>query len=144
MQGFSVHATFRDFVKSSVREKELSGNHIEHELMVLGMAIDSQVKADDNFINTEACEILCRRVYGLRRAFSEVKCRGDWQQPRGQGARKWKSKVRWALLDEIDMRALRQDLETIEPVEEDLKKRLEKKALMNKWLTKGLVEPPAE
>ena len=138
MQVSQVYPTFRDFVKAYVKEKELGGNHIEHELLVLSMAIDSQVKADDNFINTEACEILCRRVYGLRRAFSAVRCKADWQMPKGQGAHKWKTKVNWALLDDIDLRALHEDLETIEPVEDDLKKRLEKKALMNKWLSQGL------
>ena len=144
MQVFQNHSTFREFVKEYIKEKELTGNHIEHELLVLAMAIDSQVRSDDNFINAEACEILCRRVYGLRRAFSEVKCRADWQQPKGQGAHKWKSKVRWSLLEEIDMRALRDDLETIEPVEEDLRRRLENNALMNKWLAKGLGEPSGE
>ena len=85
MQVFQVHPTFRDIVKSYVKEKELGGNPIEHELLVLAMAIDSQVRSDENFINTEACEILWRRVYGLRRAFSEVRCKADWQQPKGQG-----------------------------------------------------------
>ena len=127
-----------DYVKQFVREKQLEGHHIEHELQVYGLAVDSQVKDNASFINTEACEILCRRIYGIRRAFSLVKGRADWQQPRGQGANKWKSKVQWGLLDEIDMRSLKQDTGTIEPVEADLRKQLEKKALLNKWMTKGL------
>ena len=138
MQVFQNHSTFREFVKEYIKEKELTGNHIEHELLVLALAIDSQVKSNEDFINTEACEILCRRVYGIRRAFSAVRCRADWQTPKGQGANKWRSKVNWALLDEIDMRALTEDYETIDAVEDDLKKRLEKKALMNKWMSRGL------
>ena len=117
------------------------GHHIEHELQVLALAVDSQVKSDSNFINTEACEILCRRIYGIRRAFSAVKGRMDWQQPEGQGAHTWKSKVQWGLLDEIDLRALKADSCTIDSVEEDLRKQLERKALMNKWLVKGISSP---
>ena len=72
MQVFQTHATFRDFVKEYIKEKELHGNHIEHELLVLALAIDSQARSNDDFINTEACEILCRRVYGICRAFVAV------------------------------------------------------------------------
>ena len=141
MQIYGAYPTCTEFIKCFVREKQLEGHHIEHEMQVLALAVDSQVKSDSNFINTEACEILCRRVYGIRRAFSAVKNRMDWQQPKGQGAHKWKSKVQWALLDEIDMRALKADSCTIDSVEEDLRKQLERKALMNKWLVKGISSP---
>ena len=139
MQVFQKHPTVREFVKEYIKDKELTGNHVEHELLVLALAIDSQVRSDEDFINTEAGKILCRRVYGIRRAFSAVRCRGDWQTPKGQGAHKWRSKVNWALLDEIDMRALKEDFETIDSVE-----RLEKKALMNKWMSKGLGDDKPE
>eukprot|EP00974_Lingulodinium_polyedra_P115668 11156259-Lingulodinium_polyedra.AAC.1 len=61
MQVYGTRPTFQQFAKSYVREKELAGSHVEHELLVLAMAVDSQVRADDKFINTASCEILCRR-----------------------------------------------------------------------------------
>ena len=137
MKIFSMYTSCVEYIKAFVKEKELTGNHIEGELMLLAMAIDSMVKSDANFINCEAAEILARRLYGIRRAFAQVHARADWQQPKGQQANKWKSKVNWALCREIDLKSLKDDLETIESVEMEVKKRLEQKALFNKWLQKS-------
>ena len=88
MQIYGAYPLSTESTKCLVREKQLEGHHIEHEMQVPALALDSQVKSDSNFTNPEASEILCRRVYGIRRAFSAVKSRMDWPQPKGQGAHK--------------------------------------------------------
>ena len=53
-----------------------------------------------------------------------------------QQASKWTSKVRWDLVHEIDLAALEDEQEEIPGVEKDIQKRLERKALFNKYLSK--------
>eukprot|EP00969_Alexandrium_andersonii_P064978 2861495-Alexandrium_andersonii.AAC.1 len=53
-----------------------------------------------------AVEVICRKIYGLLRAFENVHCEGDWRQPKGSGAGKWKSRVKWTLLKEYDVQSL--------------------------------------
>ena len=84
-QIYGAYLPCPEVIKCFVRKTQLEGHHIEHEMQVPALALDSQVKSDSNFTNPEASEILCRRVYGLRRAFSEVRCKADWQMPKGQG-----------------------------------------------------------
>ena len=55
-------------------------------------------------------------------------------QPKGAAANKWKSKVRWDLLGEIDITSMDKDQEMIEGVEKEIKDRLYQKALVSKYL----------
>eukprot|EP00959_Pyramimonas_sp_CCMP1952_P211460 4425303-Pyramimonas_sp.AAC.1 len=36
-------------------------------------------------VNSQAVEVICRRLYDLFRAFENVKKQSDWKQPRGEG-----------------------------------------------------------
>ena len=104
---------------------------------MLAMVLDKLVSTMPEFIRSEGCEILARRVYALRRAFSEVKGLDDWRQSKGVKANQWKSKVRWDLAHEIDWRSLAQNDETLPGVERDLQNQLQAKALFNKYLAKA-------
>ena len=90
-----------------------------------------------DIINSEATEILCRRLHGLELAFAHVRRMADWKQPRGQSGAKWKSKVRWELCDQYDIRALDEDGLYIPGADEEVRSRLEKKALFKKYLEKA-------
>ena len=140
-QIYGAYLPCPEVIKCFVRKTQLEGHHIEHEMPVPALAVDSQVKSDSNFINLEACETLCRRVYGIRRASRAATSLTDWQQPQGQGVLKRESRVQWGLLDEADLRALKADSCTIDAVEEDLRKQFERKALMNERLEKGVSSP---
>ena len=72
---------------------------------------------------------MARELYGLSRAFENCKCRDDWRQPKGAGANKWKSKVRWDLASEIDWSPLSEEGGTIQDVEKDIQDRLQRKEL---------------
>ena len=141
MQIYGAYPMRTEFIMGLVRRKQLEGHHIGHEMQVLALAADSQAKSDSNATNAEACETLCRRVYGIRRASRAATSLTDWQQPQGQGVLKRESRVQWGLLDEADLRALKADSCTIDAVEEDLRKQFERKALMNERLEKGVSSP---
>ena len=91
-----------------------------------------------DFAASEGCEMMCRRIYGLKRAFKEVKCQADWKQPKGNPGAKWRSKVRWDLAAEIDWRSLQEDEEEIPEIEQEMHVRLRDKALIAKSLASQL------
>ena len=88
-------------------------------------------------MNSEAVEILTRRIHGLQLAFRDVRKLSDWKQPRGQSGQKWRSKVQWHLCDQYDIRALDEEDMAAGAVDEEVRKRLETKALFNKHLNKA-------
>ena len=88
-------------------------------------------------MNSEAVEILTRRTHGLQLAFREVRKLSYRKQPRGQSGQKWRSKVQWHLCDQYDIRALDEEDMAVGAVDEEVRKRLETKALFNKYLNKA-------
>ena len=103
-------------------------------MTLLCMVLDRSVMSTPDFASTEGCEMICRRIYGLKRAFRDVKSLGDWKQPKGNAGQKWRSKVRWDLSAEIDWRSLQEDDEEIPEAEHELQLRMKDKALMAKAL----------
>eukprot|EP00972_Heterocapsa_arctica_P045397 6701194-Heterocapsa_arctica.AAC.1 len=61
-------------------------------MMLICMTLDRMIRASPEFISTEGCEIICCRVYALKRAFQDVQSAAEWRQPKGQSAAKWRSK----------------------------------------------------
>ena len=125
------------FAKEWIRSKELEKNHVGHEMLLLCMTLDRMIRASPDCIATEGCEIICSRIYALRRAFQDVQTQLDWKQPKGQSAAKWRSKVRWDLANEIDWRSLFGGDDTFPNVEKDIQERLQVKAMFNKYLMKA-------
>jgi|OM-RGC.v1.027308199 hypothetical protein len=110
-----------------VTGKSLQKHHLGHEMCLLCALLDKMILSNSHFINTEACEMVCRRIYGLIRAFSEVHQESDWKAPKNPGS-KWKTKVRWDLQRAIDIYSLEQDGLLIQNVEKELAERLKNKA----------------
>jgi len=125
------------FAKEWIHSKELEKNHVGHEMLLHCMTLDRMIRASPDFIATEGCEIICSRIYALRRAFQDVHSQQDWKQPKGQSAAKWRSKVRWDLANEIDWRSHLGGDDTLPNVEKDIQERLQVKAMFNKYLTKA-------
>ena len=73
-----------------LRSKGLEKCHAAQELPTLGLVVDRLVAQDSkaDIINLSAVEVLCRKIYGLLRAFEDVKCEADWKQPKGSGSGK--------------------------------------------------------
>ena len=124
-------------MRQFISERELTGCHAAQEMLLLAMVLDRMIKTPGDIINSEATEILCRRLHGLELAFAHVRRMADWKQPRGQSGAKWKSKVRWELCDQYDIRALDEDELYIPGADEEVRNRLEKMALFKKYLDKA-------
>ena len=108
--------------------------------LLLGMVLDKLLQGDEDMVNSEGVEIICRRMHGLQLAFQNVHRMSDWKQPRGSAANKWKSKVRWDLANELDWRAVLDGEEALPGVEKDMTARPQQKALFRKYLLEGGTE----
>ena len=141
---FFLAKTFKDGSTAAtagrrfIQEKELDGCHTANEYLLLSMVLDRLVRSGEIVMNSEALEIICR-LHGIRRAFADVRRVGDWKQPRGQNGQKWKSKVRWGLCDQYDIRALDREELSIPEADEEVKRRLESVALFNKYFEKASI-----
>jgi len=144
IQIFSRFGSMGDFAKHWIREHGVEKNHVANEMTMLAMVIDRQLISQPEFIASEGCEILCRRVLAIQRAFQECSSESDWRMPKGANAAKWKSKVRWDLASEIDWGKLSEEALSIPAVEAEIQERLQKKALFQKYLAKSQDSRSAE
>ena len=85
-------------------------------------------------ISNTAVEALIREMYGLEKAFADVKDPEDWKQPKG--SKIWTSKVRWELRDRFSIRKLLQGGHRVQKAEAEVKKGMEQDALFAKYLGK--------
>jgi hypothetical protein len=113
-------------------------------MVLMCLVMDKSLWASLDFVNCEACEILCRRILALETAFENVKSMKDWRQPSGTASRRWKSKVRWDLAGRIDVRAVSGDTESEPGIEGYLQHRLKERALLNKYVDQVTVGGAAD
>ena len=92
---------------------------------------------DESIVNMSAVEVLCRRIYGLIKAFEDVVEEADWKMPRNGNAKTWKSKVKWALLKEYDVQSLESSEWGIPEADAEVSERLQRKALFAKHFKKA-------
>ena len=95
----------------------------------------SLVESPPEWVNYKTTEIAFRRLHAIERAFALVAKESDWRAPKGAG-KTWKTKVQYALLDEIDIRSLDESGTVIDSVEKEVRERLQSKALLQKALGK--------
>ena len=134
---YSRYGSFTRFGRAWVSDKELERNHVAREMVLHCMFLGKMISFSPGFPTCERCEMICRRVYGIKRAFHEVKCAHDWKQPKGSGAAKWRSKVRWDLAAEIDWLALEEDDEDLPEIEHELQTGMKDKAILARYLAPG-------
>ena len=130
--------------KEFIRAKELDGNHLADEMMMVAMLIDrSLIEAPPEWVNYKTTEIAFRRMHAIERAFELVRGAHDWRPPKQPKG--WKSKVNYLVLSELDpLKSTEEDV-LIEGVEKELRERLAQKALLQKTLDKlGDPKPPPE
>ena len=134
VQIFSDNTSVKEMAAKWIQAKQLERNHVAHEMMLLAMVLDTSLLNDKSFASSQSCEILCRRIYALKKAFESVRSVGDWRQPKGAASSKWKSKVRWDLANEIDLRSLSAEGESLPAVDKELQSRLRDKALLHRFV----------
>jgi len=124
-----------DYMMTWAAEKDLLKSHIIPEVRILTKLLDKTVRdKSSDPVNSSEVERICRRLYSYIQAFKLVKCSDDWRRPRGEGARGWKTKVRWALCDAIDMGKLEDESGSIPGVDEETTARLKRLANFSKNL----------
>ena len=123
VQIFSTHPSATQMAQWWVQDKQLERNHVAHEMLLRCMMLDKSLLSVRDFVNTEGCEIIARRIYALKKAFENVRNASDWRRPKGAAGSKWKSKVRWDLANEIDLRALSGEVEALPGVDKELQGR---------------------
>ncbi|CAK0904139.1 unnamed protein product [Prorocentrum cordatum] len=123
-------------VRERIRTKQLDGNHMAEEALFISTMLDrSMVEAPADWINYKTTELAMRRLHGIESAFEHVKQRSDWKPPNGSKAG-WKSRVNYALLEELDASKSDQGGLLIDGVERELRERLAHRALLAKSLDK--------
>ena len=119
--------------------------HAAMELPTLGLVLDRLILyCEADVVNMPAVEVVCRKIYGALRAFADVRSVDDWKMPKG-APKSWKSKVKWGLLKEYDVKALESNDWRIPEADKEVTDRLQQKALFNKHLEKsGVGSAPAD
>ena len=102
---------------------------------MLGLLLDKLIVMGQNVdvVNLPAVEMICRKLYGLARAFEDVHSEADWKQPPDHKG-KWPSKIKWQLLREYDVRPLESTEWAVPEVDEEVGERLKRRALIAKHL----------
>ena len=117
-----------------MRRKELAGNHLADEMVMLAMMIDrALVESPAEWINYKTTEMAFRRLYGLERAFEPVKSLHDWKPPKNP-SKQWRSKMLLNVMDEIDVGSMDPEGHGIEAVDKEVRERLKDRALLAKSL----------
>ena len=102
---------------------------------MLGLLLDKLIVMGQNVdvVNLPAVEVICRKLYGLVRAFEDVQSEAGWKQPRDHKG-KWSSKIKWQLLHEYDVRSLESTEWAVPEADEEVSERLKRRALIAKHL----------
>ena len=100
-------------------------------------AIDDSIITDHrDVINSVAFEKLCRRAYGLERAYENVWCEEDWRRPESAKGKAWKSRVQWDLCDQYDVRALSVKGTRVAAADQEARENMERETAFNKYYSK--------
>lgn len=106
------------------RSKGLEKCHTAAELPTLALIADRLLggSSEMEVINMPAVEAICSRMYGLTRALEDVHCEADWLKPQSFPG-KWRSKIKWALLDEYGVMALDSHEYAVPEADEEVSRR---------------------
>ena len=98
--GFSRSPRAEDYAKKFIKDHGLAGCGIAMEIVSCLRQIDRYLLMDkvEGWINWPTTEFICRKAYGLERAFGRRKVTSDWLKPKNAG-KHWKSKVDWTAAD---------------------------------------------
>jgi hypothetical protein len=110
---------------------------LAQEILSILEAIDDSILTDErDVINSVAFEKLCRRAYGLERAFENEWSEDDYKHPDSQKGKNWKSKVQWDLCEQFDVRSLALKATRVPEAEAEARESMEREASFNKYYAK--------
>jgi hypothetical protein len=128
---YSQGKTGEQYGRDFLRERSLLECHAAREIIAGLSAIDTQLMVDrtPGLLNRVATEKLCRKIFGLIRAFENCRVQSDWSRPKGKESGSWKSKVDWDSARRIDPFLRIQDTTIRVPaVEEEIRKGMTQEA----------------
>ena len=139
---FNVGFTaFENFTRRA-KGKTIEEHPAIKNLLVVAMTFDEMMisKEFKGMLNSEAVEVMSRRLWGTIRAFDNVLELAHWKKPvSGEtgGGKDWKSLVNWSLLEKIDVVVAGKDKLRIPAPEEGIWKMSKNDALREKHLPTG-------
>lgn len=105
--------------------KSLLKSSIASEVRLVARALDALV-AEEGTINLFVLELLCRRLYSFEKAFEQVTEESHWRCPKGEAGKRWKSLVKWNMLDLYDIQSLERDNTALPGVDDEAAQLAEK------------------
>jgi hypothetical protein len=134
---FAGGTTATEEVKRYISTKDMKGSAAADKMIQIAYLLDKMVKEDnDDLVNMESVEMMCRTLYGMQKAWHKVSERQDWERPKGLAAgTKWESKVAWELAKEYEIGPEEDDdMPEIDGADDEVSKRLQRRALLSKHL----------
>ena len=126
-----------EYARRWIASHKLEKNSPAQEMLSIMEAIDDSLVTDSrDVINSVAFEKLCRRAYGLERAFENVWAEEDWRRPESAKGKQWKSKVQWDLCDQYDVRSLSLKGTRVAVADQEARENMERETAFNKYYTK--------
>jgi hypothetical protein len=139
---YSTGMTAEQWGRQFLRERELLDCFAAREIVAGLSAVDTMVIIDrtPGLLNQVGFERLCRKTFGLIRAFEGCKTVSDWSRPKGKEGSSWKSKVDWDAARRVDPFLKVQDLTIRVPsAEEEIRRGMTQEAEILR-ARKGLLE----
>jgi hypothetical protein len=134
---YAGDTTASEKLRRYLTQKDMKGSAAGEKMLQLAYLLDRMVKEDnDDLVNMESVEMICRTLYGMQKAFMKVKERSDWERPKSLASgSKWESKVSWELFREYDIMPEDDDaMPEIDSADTEAHKRLQRRALLSKHL----------
>ena len=135
---YSQNKRAEDWAKDFLRDRELLDCFAARELMASLSALDAifLLERQPGALNRVSTEKLARKAYALYLAFNGVRRQADWKRPKGEGGKTWKSKIDWDAAKRYDHTLTDEDIITISGAEAEVRKEMERDALMLKMRSK--------
>ena len=133
---YSHGSTGERWARRFVEERGAVRSPACKELISVMMAVDAMVLVDrePGVINTVSLERLSRKAMGIVEAWKKVKQESDWSKQ--GGSKNWKSKVDYESAKRIDPSLLEEAHFRIRPLEEEVRKEVERDANLLKARSK--------
>ena len=79
-------------------------------------------------------EHFARKAYAWTRGLEKVEKKSDWQCPKGEGAKRWTSKVNEKLTQRIDLDCIANNPRSIPGMDREIQQEMQRDALFTRWL----------
>ena len=123
---YNQNKTLVLYFENFFSHRGLQKTHLYNDTMRIASTIDNLLFDDSiDLFNSTAVERLCRRLYGVEIAIKDVTNQNNL------------SKADWTMSDELDLNNVEGNGFAPEHALEEVRKRMERKANIHKWISKS-------